>query len=77
MSSRDSKERVNGKKKDEDLGHKGQVVVHEAALLACVESWPCSSVDEPPVQSGFEDVLSATKKEYKELWWVRGCSLGA
>lgn len=69
----DSKEGVDGEEKDEDLSHEGQVMVHEAALLACVESRPCSFVDEPSVQSGFEDVLPAEEEECEELWRVRRC----
>lgn len=45
VSSSDGEKRVDGEEEDEDLGHEGEVMVHEAALLARVERWPCSFVD--------------------------------
>ena len=49
MASSNSKEGVDGEEKDKYLGHEGEVMVHEAALLTCIKSWPCSFVDESSV----------------------------
>ena len=67
VTSSNSKEGVDGEEKDEDLSHEGEVMVHKAALLARVESRPCSFVDEASVESGFEDVLSAKEEECEKL----------
>jgi hypothetical protein len=75
VTSGNSKEGVDSEEKDEDLSHEGEVMVYEAALLACVERRPCSFVNESSVESGFEDVLSAEEKECEELGRIRRCWL--
>lgn len=63
----DGKKRVNSESHNEDLGRNGQMVVYEATFLASVECWPYAFVDEPPVESVFEDVLSTNEEDCEKL----------
>ena len=67
MPGCDSKKRVDGAYKDDDLCYKGQVVVDEATLLARVECRPRSFVHPALVESSFEDVLADKEEDNQKL----------
>lgn len=45
----DRKKRIDGEQQHEQLGYKGEVVVHKATLLARVESGPGAFIDQAPI----------------------------
>lgn len=63
----DRKERIDGEQQHEQLGYKGEVVVHKPTLLTRVQSGPGAFIDQPPIQGCFEDVLAAEEEERNKL----------